>query len=33
VVAAAKGASSMKANPITLTGEELRAILQREVEG
>ena len=33
VVAAAKGASSMKANPITLTGEELRAILQREAEG
>lgn len=33
VVAAAKGASSMKANPVALTVEELRAVLQREAEG
>jgi alcohol dehydrogenase class IV len=33
VVAAAQGASSMRANPIVLTGEELGVVLQREAEG
>lgn len=33
VVAAAKGASSMKANPIVLTAEELRAVLHCEAAG
>jgi alcohol dehydrogenase class IV len=33
VIVAAKGASSMKANPITLTVEELRAVLQCESAG